>query len=98
MESVRTGKGREKRPIYFFARFHFTLRIPNSGCEKTKNKKGGANMFTGDYELVVVWDDGGKDVYRYSSREEVEKTGEGMEMANGNQIKWWCVRPVFAGR
>ena len=55
-------------------------------------------MLTGDYELVVVWDDGGKDVYRYTSREEAEKAGEGMEMANGNQIKWWCVRPVFAGR
>ena len=44
------------------------------------------------YELVVVWDNGDKDVYGYDSEEEALKAGHGMKMALGNQIKWFGVR------
>jgi hypothetical protein len=45
------------------------------------------------YELVIIWDNGDKDVYEYPTREEAEKAELGMRIALGNQIAWSCVRP-----
>lgn len=40
------------------------------------------------YELVIIWDNGDKDVYEYSTLEEAEKAELGMRTAFGNQIEW----------
>lgn len=45
------------------------------------------------YELVIIWSNGDKDIYQYSTREEAEKAELGMRFALGNQIVWSCVRP-----
>ena len=47
------------------------------------------------YELVVVWENGDKDVYEYDSMIQAESSGEGMKMALGDQIAWYGVRPVL---
>lgn len=47
------------------------------------------------FELVVVWTDGSKNTYEYNSRAAAEKGERGMRMANGNQIAWSGVRPVY---
>lgn len=44
------------------------------------------------YELVVIWSTGEKNVYEYKTEEAAEKAGQGMKIALGNQIEWWCVR------
>ena len=44
------------------------------------------------WQLIIVWWDKSQDVYEYDSREDAERGGEGMEMANGEQVRWWCVR------
>lgn len=46
------------------------------------------------YELVVIWENGDKDVYEYDSRDRAEQCGDGMKTALGNQIAWYGVRPV----
>lgn len=50
-------------------------------------------MFTGKYELVVIWENGDKDVYAYKTEEEAEEKAKGMKTALGDQISWYCVRP-----
>ena len=45
-----------------------------------------------NYELVIVWFNGDKDIYAYESREDAEQAGAGMKMALGNQISWYGVR------
>lgn len=50
-------------------------------------------MWTGKYELVVVWESGETDVYEYDTLIEAEIGERGMEMANGNQIQWCGIRP-----
>jgi len=51
---------------------------------------------TGEYELVVVWANGEKDVYGgYDSADAAEQSGANMRMALGNQIVWCGVRPVL---
>lgn len=51
---------------------------------------------TGEYELVVVWANGEKDVYGgYDSADAAELSGAMMRMALGNQITWYGVRPVL---
>ena len=48
---------------------------------------------TGEYELVVVWANGDRDVYgRYDSADAAEQSGANMRMALGNQIAWCGVR------
>ena len=44
------------------------------------------------FELVVVWDCGGKDVYEYATEEEAEQAGANMRMALGDQIAWYGSR------
>lgn len=45
------------------------------------------------YELVIIWQDGTKDIYEYTNKEEAEQAGYNMRMALGYQITWWGVRP-----
>ena len=45
-----------------------------------------------DYELVVVWDDGSKDVWDYDTWEEAEQAGQNMKFALGDQVAWYGVR------
>lgn len=44
------------------------------------------------YEVVVIWDDGRKDVYEYGTKEKAENIAQGYKMAFGNQIAWTGVR------
>lgn len=53
-------------------------------------------MRTGNYELVIVWENGSKDVYTYDNEEAAYNGGESMKMACGNQLAWWGVRPQMA--
>lgn len=50
-------------------------------------------MRTGKYELVVVWENGEKDVYTYDTKAQADKAGEGMKTALGGQIEWCGTRP-----
>lgn len=45
-----------------------------------------------DYELVVVWDTGDKNIYEYRTEEEAENGAERMKTAFGNQIVWTGTR------
>lgn len=45
-----------------------------------------------DFELVVVWDTGDKDIYEYRTEEEAEKGAERIKMACGNQVAWTGTR------
>lgn len=44
------------------------------------------------FELVVIWENGDKDIYPYETREAAEHGAENMRMALGNQIQWTGVR------
>lgn len=43
------------------------------------------------YELVIVWNDGNKEIHGYKNRTEAEEGKRNMEMAFGAQV-WCCVR------
>ena len=43
------------------------------------------------YELVIVWNDGNKEIYAYGNRTEAEEGKRNMEIAFGSQV-WCCVR------
>lgn len=45
----------------------------------------------GEYELVIVWYSGEKEVHEYKTKEEAEKAKAGYCMAFGHQL-WTCVR------
>lgn len=45
-----------------------------------------------NYELVIIWSNGEKNVYQYPTRDEAEIGEKNMWMANGNQIEWSGVR------
>ena len=45
------------------------------------------------WELVIKWECGDLTVYSYDTRAEAERAGDGMEMALGEQIQWYGVRP-----
>lgn len=44
------------------------------------------------FELVVIWENGEKDIFTYPTKEKAEKAGQGMQMALGKQIVFYCVR------
>lgn len=44
------------------------------------------------YELVIVWQAGEKDFFKYNTREEAERAGENFKIAFGNQVEWYGVR------
>ena len=44
------------------------------------------------FELVVIWENGEKDIFTYQTREKAEKAGQGMQTALGKQIAFYCVR------
>lgn len=44
------------------------------------------------FELVVVWDDGSKNIYEYASEDVADQAGYNMKMALGDQIAWWGTR------
>ena len=43
------------------------------------------------WELVIVWNDGSKDVYSYNDRAIATEKMEGFRKAFGSQV-WCCVR------
>ena len=45
------------------------------------------------WELVIKWATGRITVYRYDTRTAAEMAGVEMEMALGEQIEWYGVRP-----
>lgn len=44
------------------------------------------------YELIVIWDNGEKDIHSYVRERDAEMTAENMKMSFGNQIQWTGVR------
>ena len=48
-----------------------------------------------NYELVVIWEDGSKNVHQYRTEEDAEKGANNMKMAFGNQITWVGTRPIL---
>ncbi len=44
------------------------------------------------FELVVIWENGDKDIYEYPTEEQALKAGENMALALGRQISWYGVR------
>lgn len=44
------------------------------------------------YELIVVYFDGSKDIFRYATECSARHGGESMKMVLGDQIVWWGVR------
>ena len=56
-------------------------------CKETKHTTKEDEM----YELVMVWEDGDKEIHSYKNREEAENGKRNMEMAFGAQV-WCCVR------
>lgn len=38
------------------------------------------------YEVVIVWDDGKKEIYTYDTKEEAEKVELNMKTVFGNQL------------
>lgn len=44
------------------------------------------------YELVVIWNDGQKEIHEYPTYEDAESVGRGYKIAFGNQVEWYGVR------
>lgn len=44
------------------------------------------------YELVLIWADGDKNIFTYSSEDEAKQAEENMLRAHGNQISWTGIR------
>ena len=51
-------------------------------------------MFAGimEWELVIQWENGDKDVFEYPTREAAEDAMEGYKIAFGNQVAWMGTR------
>ena len=45
-----------------------------------------------EYELVVVWDTGGTNIWVYDTWEEADQAGRNMRIALGDQVFWYGVR------
>lgn len=45
------------------------------------------------FELVVIWENGDKDIYEYPTEEQALKAGANMVLALGAQVAWYGVRP-----
>ena len=52
-------------------------------------------MKYGDWKLIVIYADGGRDAFYYDSEKEADNAAEGMRMALGEQINWCGVMPVW---
>lgn len=46
------------------------------------------------YELVIIWNTGEKEIYKYTNRLEALMIKHGYEVAFGNQIEWLGIREV----
>lgn len=44
------------------------------------------------YELVIIWQDGDKEIYQYDTEDRANRAGREMRFAFGNQISWYGVR------
>lgn len=44
------------------------------------------------WELVIIWGNGDKNVYRYRTEQDAVKGQKSMQMAFGGQIQWAGVR------
>ena len=45
-----------------------------------------------EYELVIIWETGEKEVHSYATEKEARTAGKGYKMAFGNQISWIGIR------
>lgn len=50
------------------------------------------------YELVVVWEDGTKDIFEYDDYQGAAQGADNFKMAFGNQVQWCGVREKLFGR
>ena len=48
------------------------------------------------YELVIIWDNGDKNIYEYPTEEKAKRVEIGVRMTLGNQISWSFVRPKLS--
>lgn len=46
------------------------------------------------YELIIIWDDGKKEIYEYKTIKEAEKVAENMKKVFGGQIAWTGTRKI----
>ena len=46
------------------------------------------------FEVVLIWFDGDKEIYSYSTQEKADRTCREMKNVFGNQISWIGVREV----
>ena len=44
------------------------------------------------YELVVIWDDGEKEVFSYPTESEAKEAELGYQKSFGNQLQWTGIR------
>lgn len=44
------------------------------------------------YELVIIWENGDKDIYEYDTQERADRAGAEMKFAFGRQISWYGTR------
>lgn len=49
-----------------------------------------------NYELVIIWENGEKDIYKYDSEDRANRAGEEMKFCFGNQISWYGTRRARA--
>ena len=47
------------------------------------------------YELVVIWDDGEKEVFSYPTEAEAKEAEDGYHKAFGNQLSWTGIRRMI---
>lgn len=47
------------------------------------------------FELVVIWDDGEKEVFSYPTEAEAKEAEDGYHKSFGNQLKWTGVRRMI---
>lgn len=47
------------------------------------------------YELVVIWDDGEKEVFSYPTETEAKEAEDGYHKAFGNQVSWTGIRRMI---
>lgn len=64
------------------------MRICKKGLCYRQDGQEGYNM----WELIVIWSNGDKNVYRYRTEQDALKGQKSMHMAFGGQISWSSIR------
>lgn len=67
------------------------LTVMMTGVTRKQSKGGLSPAQKGKsmrYILGIIWDDGGKEIHQFLTREEAEEVERGYKMAFGNQIQY----------